>query len=331
MKLRAGLTIAFVALGALASICLGQSADKARHGVQIAERGNVVRIEINGELFTEYHYRTNEPRPYFYPLIGPHDLGMTRNWPLKETPGEEHDHVHHRGLWYAHGVVNGTDFWTEGPTKGRVVHRGFEEMKSGAESGVIKSRNDWIAPDGKVVCSDERVFRVLAGSKKERLFDFEITFHASNGDVTLGDTKEAAMAVRVAETMRVTKQTPKGAKPIVGDGHIVTSEGARDVDAWGKRAAWCDYYGPVDGKTVGIAIFDHPTNPKHPTWWMVRDYGLHAANPFGQHEFEKTDDPHSGDIKIPAGKSLTFKYRFYIHEGDEKSAKVAERYKDYAK
>ena len=27
----------------------------------------------------------------------------------------------------------------------------------------------------------------------------------------------------------------------------------RDAKAWGKRARWCDYYGPLSGKTVGIA------------------------------------------------------------------------------
>ena len=89
------------------------------------------------------------------------------------------------------------------------------------------------------------------------------------------------------------------------------------------------YSGPVDGKTVGIAIFDHPSNPKHPTWWHVRDYGLFAANPFGVHDFEKKE-PGAGNLIIAPGKSLTFKYRFYIHEGEEVAGKVAERYKEYA-
>jgi hypothetical protein len=315
----------------LTSACSAQQPTVPPRGVQITQSTNSLRIEINGQLFTDYRFGQSEPRPYFYPLFGPGGAGMTRNWPMKDTPGEEHDHVHHRGLWYTQGKVNGVDFWTEGPTKGRIVHRGFDEIKSGADSGVVKSRNDWVAADGKVICTDQRVFRVYARPDHERLFDFEITFHASHGEVTLGDTKEAAMAMRVAETMRVTKQTPRGQKPIPGDGRIVTSEGALNQDAWGKRAAWCDYSGPVDGRTLGIAIFDHPSNPKHPTWWMVRDYGLFAANPLGQHEFEKTSDPRSGDIVIPAGKSVTFRYRFFVHEGDEKQARVAECFAEYVK
>ncbi len=151
--------------------------------------------------------------------------------------------------------------------------------------------------------------------------DFEITLHASHGELTLGDTKEGSMAIRLAPTMRVRGK--------VGRGHIVNSEGLRDGATWGKRAAWCDYYGPVKGKVVGVAIFDHPQNPKHPTWWHVRDYGLFAANPFGVHYFEKKPKG-SGDISIPAGQSLTFRYRLYFHKGDEKEAKVAEHYGKYA-
>jgi hypothetical protein len=87
----------------------------------------------------------------------------------------------------------------------------------------------------------------------------------------------------------------------------------------------------VDGKIVGAAIFDHPQNPRHPTWWHVRDYGLFAANPFGQHDFEKLPDPNAGNLVVPAGKSVTFRYRIYLHEGDEKQGKVAERYAEYTK
>jgi hypothetical protein len=62
---------------------------------------------------------------------------------------------------------------------------------------------------------------------------------------------------------------------------------------------------------------------------MARDYGLFGANPFGQHDYEKLADKHAGDATIPAGGSLTLKYRFYVHFGDEKAAHVADRYRDY--
>jgi hypothetical protein len=241
---------------------------------------------------------------------------------MKNAPNEEHDHPHHRSLWFTHGSVNGRDFWSEEKDFGKIVHDGFTEVASGKDSGVIRSRDKWVAADGTLVCTDDRTFRIFAPKKEsERIFDYEITLHASQGELRFGDTKEGTMGVRLAETMRL--------KGKVGHGHIVNSAGQHDDDTWGKRADWCDYYGPVDGKVVGIAIFDHPHNPRHPTWWHVRDYGLFAANPFGQHDFEKLSDKKAGDLVVPAGQSITFRYRFYLHRGDETEAQVARKYKEY--
>jgi hypothetical protein len=296
-------------------------------GVHITELPDRLRVEINGQLFTEYHYR-DVPRPYCYPVFGPDELPMTRNWPMKDVPDETHDHPHHRSLWFAHGAVDGQDFWSEQKEFGRTVHERFLEIRSGRNVGVIRSRNKWVAHDGTVKCTDERTLRFYDRPANERLFDFEITIHASHGPVTFGDTKEGTMAMRLNETMRLKPNAANAGKPT---GHIVNSRGVRDGDTWGKRADWCDYYGPVEGRTVGVAIFDHPQNPRHPTWWHVRDYGLFAANPFGEHDFERLPDQHAGDLVLPAGQSVTFRYRFYLHEGDEQQAKVAEHYAEYVR
>ena len=306
----------------LAGCAHGQAGHSS--GVRISQEHGKLRVEINGKLFTEYCYK-DVPRPYFYPLLGPDELAMTRRWPLESTTDEEHDHRHHRSLWYAHSSVNGLDFWTEGTNANicKIVHEKFLAIQSGRESGTIQSTDRWMARDGTVVCTDLRTLRIYNRPDDQRLFDFDITLQAPpDKPVIFGDDKDGTMATRIAETMRL----KHGDKP--GDGHIVLSSGARDEQTWGKRADWCDYYGPVEGKIVGIAIFDHPDNPRHPTWWHVRDYGLFAANPFGIHYFENKPKG-TGDFTIPAGQSVTFRYRFYLHKGDEQQARVAEQYKEY--
>lgn len=290
-------------------------------GVAITDAGGKLRVEICGELFTEYHYK-DVARPYCYPIIGPGGVGMTRDWPMKENSNDVQDHIHHKGLWYAHGKVNDVDCWSEQKAFGKTIHQKFLEMTSGPKQGVIRSLNKWVAADGKALCSDERTLRFQACSDM-RMIDFEITFIASDGELTLGDTKEGSMSIRLPTSMSVT------AKGKVAMGHIINSEGARDKDTWGKRAAWVDYYGPVNNKPVGVAIFDHPQNPRHPTWWHVRDYGLFSVNPYGIHDFEKKPAG-TGDLKVEAGKKVTFRYRFLFHTGDEKEGKVAEHYKEYA-
>jgi len=135
--------------------------------------------------------------------------------------------------------------------------------------------------------------------------------------------------MRLAQWMTMPHKYQKQDLP--GQGHILTSTGAVDGNAWGKRADWCDYYAPRNGKIYGVAIFDHPKNLRHPTWWMARDYGLFGANPFGQHDYENLkDQPHIGDYVIPAGGSLTLRYRFVFHMGDAKSAGLSELYSQYS-
>jgi hypothetical protein len=318
----------FLAAGAWLGCAATLHAAGDGNGVQITQLEGKLQVSINGRLFTVYHYQ-DVPRPYFYPVLGPNELAMTRQWPMESPPNEEHDHLHHRGLWFAHGEVNGLDFWSEEKNFRKIVHDQFVEVKSGADSGVIVSRDKWLDGDGAVVCTDARTLRVYNRPDTERLFDFDITLQAPpDKPVVFGDTKEGTMAVRVAETMRLKHKNGPG------EGHIVLSTGVRDQAAWGKHADWCDYYGPVPSESgqpeiAGIAIFDHPANPRHPTTWHVRDYGLFAANPFGWHDFEKKPKG-AGDFTIAAGKSVTFRYRFYIHQGDEKQARVAEHYQAYA-
>jgi hypothetical protein len=314
----------FLQVAALVLASVGLQAGplpKGKGKVEIKELPGKLRIEINGQLFSEYVYE-NTSRPYLYPIIGPGGAQMTRNWPMKDAPNEERDHPHHKSWWYAHGLVNGHDFWAEGKESGKTVHEKFLEVKSG-DVGVIKSANKLVAKDGTLVATDERTIKIH-NVQDAVLFDFEITIRASNGDLVFGDTKEGTMALRLNEGMRLTQP-----KKVKGAGHIVNSEGVRDDDTWGKRAKWVDYYGAVEGKTVGVAMFDHPENPRHPTWWHVRDYGLFAANPFGIHDFEKKEKG-AGDLTVKAGESITFKYRFYVHSGDEKQAKVAEQYEQYS-
>jgi hypothetical protein len=304
--------------------------------VKLTRLTDRVRVEIDGQLFTEYvHGDSSSSRPYCYPILLADGTGLTRDFPMKETPGEDRDHPHHRALMFVHGDANKIDFWNEGKAgpplpKGRTVHDGLIETESG-ETGLLRTRNRWLAPDGRLIATDETTLRFRDAGKGNRTLDYEVTIHArSDTPLVMGDSKEGTMAIRVAQWLTLPHRM--SGKDIPGHGRILTAAGDRDKAAWGKRAAWCDYYSELNGKTYGVAIFDHPQNLRHPTWWMARDYGLFAANPFGQHEFEP-DKKHPrgmGDYTIPAGDSLSLRYRFFFHAGDPETAQVADHYAAYA-
>lgn len=304
-----------------------ESRDKEIHGIAVLS---------DGKLFADYVVG-NGPKPVVWPIVGPTGKEMTRAYSMKHVVGEKTDHPHQRSLWFTHGDVNGFDFWAESPGDGSpkenakpgqprfsghgsIVHRGY--LKQAVENGaaVISTRNDWIAPNGKKQLEDERTltFRDLGAI---RTIDFDITLKATDGDVLFDETKEGTFGVRVPTTMDVDH------KPV--GGKIVTSEGKTDKDAWGTRAAWVDYSGPVEGETLGIAVLNHPSSFRYPTRWHVRTYGLFAANPFGAKSFDaKTTDESGATIK--AGESITLRYRVVLHSGDAESAQIGALFKKYA-
>jgi hypothetical protein len=297
-------------------------------GVVIRPGDEAADIQIGGSPFTRYIIK-GAPKPYCYPVLDAAGDQVTRDFPMKNTEIEarlkdNRDHPHQRSLWFTHGSVNGVDFWSEGPKAGKTVHRAFPALEGGPVMGRLCALTDWQTPDGAKVCEDERDLRFYKVAHG-RLFDWNITIKASEGPTKFGDTKEGMFGFRVASTIRADS---KKADPTVG-GKVVNSEGQTDDAAWGRPANWVDYYGPVQGKTVGITVFDHPQSFRHPTYWHVRTYGLFAANPFGIHDFPggKGKD---GSHTIEKGQSITFRYRILIHEGTTKDAGVAEVWDQFA-
>ncbi len=330
----------------LAGLCAPLVALRAASAtdVKLTPADGRVRVEVGGSLFTEYVY-AGGPKPYLYPVVASDGTEMMRHFPMKGkggVPGEVEDHPHHRSLWFTHGAVNGIDFWAEnelgkpGQTKQGTIQGELVSAKVVGGVGEIRSRNQWVGPDGTVHCRDETVIRFRGLADGSRLLDYEVTLKAPAGKpVVFGDTKEGSMAIRVPLWMTPPHSYSGADKKRVkheGQGKIINAEGITNDAAWSKRSTWVDYHGPKNGKTYGVAMFDHPKNPRHPTWWHVRSYALFAANPFGKHDFEPEHkaNPKAGDLTIAAGESVTFRWRFYFHQGDEKAAKVAEQFAAYA-
>ena len=277
-----------------------------------------VTVKIDGQLFTEYLIRSGT-KPILWPIIGPTGQPMTRAFPMAKVKGESTDHVHQRSFWFTHGNVNGISFWDETPKSGSIKHRKFVEIRGGDNAKIV-ALDDWLAPGGKKVCEDRRTL-VFGLSGQQRLIDFAIVITASEGPITFGDTKEGSFGLRVAHSMTVDAKQ---------GGQIVNSRGQTDKAAWGQPAEWVDYHGPVAGREVGIAILDHPSSFRYPNRWHVRTYGLFAANPFGRKAFGAKSGA-GGPFTLAHGRSLTLRYRVILHEGDEKSAHIADAFASYAK
>lgn len=295
----------------------------AQHGIEF------ISVEIAGKPFTQFFIGPETNKPYLHPLRSASGKMVTRGYPMEEIPGETRDHPHHRGLWFSHGDVNGLDFWgneERGGKFGRIVLQKVNGVTSGKESGSIDATFEWRDAAGKALLTEARRM-IFHGQPHMRTIDFEITLTAQE-KVKFGDTKEGTFAIRLAPGL----EEPHSGAPAQPKrtGLMVDSQGRRgEKQVWGKRADWVDYFGIVDGEHLGIAILDHPSNPRHPTWWHSRSYGLFAANIFGLHDFEN-DKSKDGSLTLEPGEKLTFRYRVVIHPGDVESAHIARLYQEYS-
>ena len=278
-----------------------------------------VNVMVSGQLFTRYHSGGYD-KPILFPVYGPGQVPMTRNLPMIESEGEEPDHPHHKSIWVGH-EINHVDFWTERTGRVEVQQVVIETPDS------FSAASNWIRKeDGAVLLTDRTVFG-FGADDQSRWMDVTITFIASHGEVVFKDTKEGLFAIRVHPKLRAREAPQHGVTDVTGQ--ITNAAGITGPECWGKPAAWVDYSGEVNRQSVGIAVFDHPGNLRHPTTWHARDYGLFAANPFGLHHFTGAEAG-TGEYKLAEGEELTLRYRAVFHSGNCEEADVPGRYARWA-
>ena len=109
-----------------------------------------------------------------------------------------------------------------------------------------------------------------------------------------------------------------------GGGLIRNSEGKvgerGDDGVFWKPARWVDYSGPIaPGANEGVALFDHPDNPNHPSVYHVRDDGWMGASL-----------TFAGPRTIEPGKPLRLRYGLYVHAGVPTAEAIGASWKAFA-
>lgn len=291
---------------------------QAYAAVSFRPAANRIEVLVDGKPFTSLYYGPEWPQPFLHPLRTASGIRVTRGYPVEPVEGESRDHNWHHGLWYAHGLINGVDFWRDKGAEitGRIVP--IAEPQENQHG--IRGSFQLIAPGNRKVGSIEQSFS-FGGDQELRIVDVHVVIHADQGvPIRMGDTEEGALGIRFRDEFR----EDHGAVLSNADGLT----GSKNI--WGKRAKWVDYSTSIGEDKVGVTLLDHPKNPKYPTYWHARNYGLCAANPFGEHDFLH-DKSRDGSLTIPAGGSVAFRYRVVIHPGMLDPAKAAEWFQAWTK
>lgn len=286
--------------------------------VEFTAGDNVIVVNVAGTPFTEFHFEEKWDKPFLFPLRSASGTLVSRGWPVDPRPGEEQDHAWHRGAWWGHGDINGQDFWRElGREKTSLLVPQSPPVASGDTLTVTLGMQ---TPDKKLLGTVVEEF-TFSGGEAQRAIDAKIEIRADQGvALTFGDTDDGGFGFRLADEFR----EDHGAV-------LINSNGEQGTDnIWGKNAKWIDYSAVMDGTKIGVAVFDHPSNFRHPTGWHARGYSLASANPFAERSFTR-DKSKDGSHTIPAGESLTFRYRLLIHEGEADSHQIESMFQEYAK
>jgi Methane oxygenase PmoA len=300
-------------------------------------------FKIGSQLVGRYQIGPEVAKPYLWPLNAPGRVPVTRAWPMEPAkPGGSTDHPHQKSAWFCHGDVipegiepkdkikgvKGVDFWSEAKGHGRIVCTEVSDLAQREHAAAALTKNEWRMADGTKIMDETRTIQ-LHDFGKAWLLVFDIDLHASVAPITFGDTKEGSFGVRVNDAI-TTDKPGKGGK---GQGHgKIENAGGKlgEFGCWGQLSPWCDYSGPIDGKTVGITIFNDPKNVS-PACWHSRGYGLMAANPFGRSRSFPAMRGRPDLVHLNKGDHLRLRYGLLLHTGDAHAGQVAELYQRFLK
>ena len=299
-----------------------------------------VEVNIGGRYFTSLYYPEDECKTILWPIMTSSGIDITRGYPRAPRAFESVDHIHHSGLWFNHGAVNGLDFWNANSSLpeerrrlfGTVVLRSIES----ADPPRIVTLSDWVDFDGNVLLT-ERTTYTFAGGRHERSVVRTAELTAVD-TVFFGEDKEGMLGLRVDRAFQQPSDQPtlyldaegkpSGQRTVNKDGVTglyTNSLGFTGDDCWGTRPEWTRLDGTKQGDDISILIIDSRDNVNVPAWSHARGYGLFAVNNLGGKAIEPGFSGDASFTLLP-GESKTFSYKIIIKDGGHLGGEESEAY-----
>lgn len=270
--------------------------------ITLTKEAGSLHIRVGGQPMATYVWADPAlPRPYFCDLFAPDGTRLTRNHPpdpVADAGNADHPDFH-PGLWLAFGDLGGQDFWRN---KARVRHVEFLPvggLPAHPNAFVVRNVYEPLA-GGPPLCEEICTYTIVPGDTGNLLLMDSIFF--SGTAFGFGDQEEMGLGLRLA-----TELTPKS-----GHGRLRNSDGGeQEAGTWGKMADWCAVTAPGKEGLTGVLIAPHPANFRK-SWFHTRDYGLIAANPFGQKAMTAAKDDTVLPDQTPVPGGTAFRLRFGV-------------------
>lgn len=268
---------------------------------------------VHGLEVTRWHFSTNAPRPFFYPLVGPSGTCLTR----MGHPGAP-NHDHHRSLWFAHEDLLGQDFWSEGKST-RIVQKQWYAIEDGDDSARLGLCLHWLdGHDPQPLLKQDVIATVRPHSKSSRdgwSLELQSDFSTQATGTEFRKSNFGILGLRLAKSISAH----------FGGGTIAGENGNQgEANLFGHPNRWMDYSGPSHLDTQGseqmegITLIDHRDNPNSPVKWHVRSDGWIGPSL-----------SRDGSIALQPNQPLTVRYLLDIHPGPympQRAASLADRF-----
>jgi hypothetical protein len=242
----------------------------------------------------------------------PADSALTANsvcclYPVNTPSGERvvdfapSDHPHHRGVFLAWHATEGrkpADFWGWGewaPTENRLItNRSVKLVRGDADGAELAVRNDWTV-EGEVMIAESTS---IAADEQEGAYLIDLDFRLTpTTDVTLKQTAFGGFCVKARKGDEAYYTSPRG-KVDLPNPHYLKPE-----TDW-PAADWYAYTVKLaGGKTVSVAVLDHPENPPS-TWHNLAPIAM--VNPC---------IVAPGPVTIKEGQTLRLRYGLVVQDG----------------
>ncbi len=269
-------------------------------------------IKGEQELARFYHKHPEVHRPFWAHVKTPSGLQVTRPFPPVEGVDATDHASMHPGLSMGFAILNGVNFWHN--REGRVVHLGYDAMKTQGLVLTLNLQQAYVDADGSQLCKETLEYRIVPNTdgyliSQESMFSADKPFY-------FGVKEEMGLTMRVATPLVV--RSGLGGRILNGQG------GENEKGTWGKVDQWWDYSGTIQGQWVGMQLMTGPGNPD--TWAHSRDYGVLVANPFPL----DIKANRSKRVDVPPGETFTLRFGVQIHQHlDAQGFDPAQSYRRY--
>ncbi|MDD8046510.1 MAG: PmoA family protein [Verrucomicrobiota bacterium] len=240
----------------LLTLCLGP-AHHLTAGPPVVIQPNRVLIQTpdQGKATMTYVFPEDAVKPYVLELRTPSGLNILRDAP--------DDHPHHHGVMFGVGADEDVDFWAETEGCGRQLHQTirstFQKTQGALSENGFTSTLHWCpAESDQPLIVENRTIALREAKPTEPTLLTWVSQLQPGSDqekTRLWGSHYFGLGLRFQKAMDAdgTHFNRSG----------ITGENVRG-DEYVVPVPWSAYHANLDNNPVTVALFDHPSNPRHP-------------------------------------------------------------------